>query len=125
VFDVAQLEHFLARVSHVRIPVIAGIWPLVSARNAEFLANEVPGVVVPPEIIDRMRAANAISKDRAVQEGIAIAREMLARVRESVQGVQVSAPFGKVELALEVIGGGRAVEPAEAARETGNGKGET
>jgi homocysteine S-methyltransferase len=112
-------------VSHVRIPVIAGIWPLVSARNAEFLANEVPGVVVPPEIIDRMRAANNISKDRAVQEGIAIAREMLARVRESVQGVQVSAPFGKVELALEVIGGGRAVEPAEAARETGNGKGET
>jgi homocysteine S-methyltransferase len=122
VFDVAQLEHFLARVSHVRIPVIAGIWPLVSARNAEFLANEVPGVVVPPEIIDRMRAANNISKDRAVQEGIAIAREMLARVRESVQGVQVSAPFGKVELALEVIGGGGA---AEAARETVKGKRET
>ncbi len=122
VFDVAQLEQFLTRVSHVRIPVIAGIWPLVSARNAEFLANEVPGVVVPQEIIDRMRAANNISKERAVQEGIAIAREMLTRVRESVQGVQVSAPFGKVELALEVIGGGRA---AEAARETGNGKGET
>ncbi|HUF30665.1 MAG TPA: bifunctional homocysteine S-methyltransferase/methylenetetrahydrofolate reductase [Gemmatimonadaceae bacterium] len=110
VFDVAQLEQFLTRVSHVRIPVIAGIWPLVSARNAEFLANEVPGVVVPPEIIDRMRAANNISKDRAVQEGIAIAREMLTRVRESVQGVQVSAPFGKVELALQVIGDGRLPE---------------
>jgi homocysteine S-methyltransferase len=104
VFDVAQLERFLARIAHVRIPVIAGIWPLVSARNAEFLANEVPGVVVPPEIIERMRAANAISKERAMAEGIAIAREMLERVRGAVQGVQVSAPFGKVELALEVFG---------------------
>jgi len=110
VFDVEQLERFLERIAHVRIPIIAGIWPLVSARNAEFLANEVPGVVVPQAIIDRMRQSNAVSKDRAVQEGIAIAREMLARVRESVQGAQVSAPFGKVELALEVFG----------KRETGN-----
>jgi homocysteine S-methyltransferase len=87
----------------VRIPIIAGIWPLVSARNAEFLANEVPGVVVPPEIIARMRRANEKSKEAAVAEGIAIAREMLERVRPVVQGVQVSAPFGKVELALEVF----------------------
>ncbi|HJR70945.1 MAG TPA: bifunctional homocysteine S-methyltransferase/methylenetetrahydrofolate reductase [Gammaproteobacteria bacterium] len=103
VFDAAQLERFLERIGHVRIPIIAGIWPLVSARNAEFLANEVPGVVVPPEIITRMRRANETSKERAVAEGIAIAREMLERVRPSVQGVQVSAPFGKVELALEVF----------------------
>jgi methionine synthase / methylenetetrahydrofolate reductase(NADPH) len=103
VFDVSQLERFLERIAHVRIPVVAGIWPLVSARNAEFLANEVPGVVVPPEIIERMRAASAVSKDRAVAEGTAIAREMLAQVRASVQGVQVSAPFGKVEMALEVF----------------------
>ena len=102
VFDAAQLERFLKRIEHVRIPIIAGIWPLVSVRNAEFLANEVPGVSVPEEIIARMRKANERSKEHAVAEGIAIAREMLARVRASVQGVQVSAPFGKVELALEV-----------------------
>jgi homocysteine S-methyltransferase len=50
-------------------PVIAGIWPLVSARNAEFLANEVPGVTVPDVVLDRMRRANARSKEHAVAEG--------------------------------------------------------
>ena len=103
VFDVEQLERFLAQLGGVRIPIIAGIWPLVSVRNAEFLANEVPGVTVPDHIISRMRRANEKSKEHGVQEGIAIAREMLDRVRPSVQGVQVSAPFGKVELALEVF----------------------
>jgi methionine synthase / methylenetetrahydrofolate reductase(NADPH) len=103
VFDVAQLERFLGEIEHVRIPIIAGIWPLVSVRNAEFLANEVPGVVVPDAVISRMRRANEQSKEHAVAEGIAIAREMLEHVRGSVQGVQVSAPFGKVELALEVF----------------------
>ncbi|HEX6534661.1 MAG TPA: bifunctional homocysteine S-methyltransferase/methylenetetrahydrofolate reductase [Gemmatimonadaceae bacterium] len=106
VFDIGQLERFLESIAHVRIPVVAGIWPLVSARNAEFLANEVPGVVVPPVVIARMRRASEQSKEHAVAEGIAIAREMLERVRGSVQGVQVSAPFGKVELALEVFGHG-------------------
>jgi methionine synthase / methylenetetrahydrofolate reductase(NADPH) len=105
VFDPVQLERFLSTIEHVRIPVIAGIWPLVSARNAEFLANEVPGVTVPDAILARMRSANERSKEHAVNEGIAIAREMLERVRGSVQGVQVSAPFGKVELALRVFEG--------------------
>jgi homocysteine S-methyltransferase len=105
VFDVAQLERFLESSQHVRIPIIAGIWPLVSVRNAEFLANEVPGVQVPAAVIERMRRANDRSKEHAMAEGTAIAREMLERVRGSVQGVQVSAPFGKVELALQVIGG--------------------
>ncbi len=105
VFDVDQLEKFLETVHHVRIPVVAGIWPLVSHRNAEFLANEVPGVTVPATIINRMRVANEKSKEHAVAEGIAIAREMLERVRGSVQGAQVSAPFGKVELALQVFEG--------------------
>ncbi len=77
----------------------------MSVRNAEFLANEVPGVTVPVEIIARMRRANEKSKEHAVAEGIAIAREMFDRVRENVQGVQVSAPFGKVELALQVFEG--------------------
>lgn len=105
VFDADQLETFLRSVESLKTPVIAGIWPLVSVRNAEFLANEVPGVTVPEEVISRMRRANAVSKEYAVQEGIAIAREMLERVRAVVAGVQVSAPFGKAELALEVFAG--------------------
>jgi homocysteine S-methyltransferase len=104
VFDASQLENFLRRTEGARIPIVAGIWPLVSVRNAEFLANEVPGVSVPESIITRMRTAGERSKEHAVAEGIAIAREMLDRVRGGVQGVQVSAPFGKVELALEVFG---------------------
>ena len=103
VFDVEQLEAFLAKLDSNRIPIIAGVWPLVSLRNAEFLANEVPGVTVPAHVIERMRRASDKSKEHGTQEGIAIAREMLERVRPSVQGVQVSAPFGKVELALEVF----------------------
>jgi homocysteine S-methyltransferase len=103
VFDVEQLEKFLDKIEHVRIPIVAGIWPLVSLRNAEFLANEVPGVTVPAATIERMRKASAVSKEAGVAEGIAIAREMLERVRPLVQGAQVSAPFGKVELALEVF----------------------
>ncbi len=105
VFDPSQLEKFIGRIGENHIPIVAGIWPLVSVRNAEFLANEVPGVEVPDAIIERMRKANDKSKEHAVAEGIAIAREMLERVRPLVQGVQVSAPFGKVELALEVFGG--------------------
>ena len=105
VFDAAQLEKFLKSIAHVRIPVIAGIWPLVSLRNAEFLANEVPGVSVPPDVIARMRRATDKSKEHATAEGIAIAREMLTGVRDVVQGAQVSAPFGKVELALQVFEG--------------------
>jgi methionine synthase I (cobalamin-dependent)/5,10-methylenetetrahydrofolate reductase len=115
VFDPDQLERFLARITHVRIPIVAGIWPLVSVRNAEFLANEVPGVTVPLAVIARMRAANERSKEHAVAEGIAIAREMLDRVRGAVQGAQVSAPFGKVELALEVFAGAGLGSAARAA----------
>src|SRR5207302_103040 len=87
-----------------RIPIVAGIWPLVSLRNAEFLANEVPGVVVPAEVLDRMRRAQDKGKEAALAEGVKIAREMFQQVKGSVQGVQVSAPFGRVEVALEVFG---------------------
>ena len=103
VFDAAQLEQFFERVGGRHIPVVAGIWPLISVRNAEFLANEVPGVSVPEPVIARMRRANEKSKEHAVAEGIAIAREMFERIRPLVQGIQVSAPFGKVELALQVF----------------------
>jgi methionine synthase I (cobalamin-dependent)/5,10-methylenetetrahydrofolate reductase len=104
VFDPAELEGFLKRVESFRIPVVAGIWPLVSFRNAEFLANEVPGVTVPAAVVERMRKAQERGKEAAVAEGVAIAREMLERVRPFVQGAQVSAPFGRVPLALEVFG---------------------
>jgi methionine synthase / methylenetetrahydrofolate reductase(NADPH) len=105
VFDVEQLLIFLERLDRegIRIPIIAGIWPLVSLRNAEFLANEVPGVVVPESILRRMRAASAKGKEAGVEEGILIAQEMLAQSYPHIQGVQVSAPFGRVELALRVF----------------------
>jgi homocysteine S-methyltransferase len=107
VFDVDQLLRFIdeIRKRDMWIPIVAGIWPLVSARNAEFLANEVPGVVVPQEIVDRMHAASARGKEAGLEEGIAIAREMRDRVRGHVQGIQVSAPFGKVPFALRVFEG--------------------
>ena len=103
VFDIAQLDAFLSRVEGFRVPIVAGIWPLVSLRNAEFLANEVPGVDVPPVILDRMRRASEQGKEPALAEGVQIAREMLSAVRERVQGVQVSAPLGRVPVALEVL----------------------
>jgi homocysteine S-methyltransferase len=103
VFDVRQLESFLKRVEQFRIPIVAGIWPLMSLRNAEFLANEVPGVVVPAEVLERMRKAQEKGKEAALAEGVKIAREMFRQVKGTVQGVQVSAPFGRVEVALEVF----------------------
>ena len=103
VFDTEQLRDFLKRIEHCRIPIIAGIWPLVSFRNAEFLHNEVPGVHVTAEIMERMRAASAISKEAGRDEGLKIARESLLEVRDLIQGVQVSAPFGNVKYALEVF----------------------
>jgi homocysteine S-methyltransferase len=103
VFDPEQLERFLTRIEGYRIPIVAGIWPLVSLRNAEFLANEVPGVSVPASVIERMSAAQDQGKEASLAEGVTIAREMLARVRPMVQGAQVSAPFGRVPIALEVL----------------------
>ncbi|MBK6780445.1 MAG: bifunctional homocysteine S-methyltransferase/methylenetetrahydrofolate reductase [Gemmatimonadetes bacterium] len=103
VFDLEQLDRFLERVAPYQVPIIAGLWPLVSLRNAEFLANEVPGVTVPPVILDRMRVASARGKDAALAEGILIAREMLAAIRTRVRGVQVAAPMGRASVALQVI----------------------
>ncbi|MDH3530497.1 MAG: bifunctional homocysteine S-methyltransferase/methylenetetrahydrofolate reductase [Acidobacteriota bacterium] len=103
VFDTEQLREFLDRIEHVRIPIIAGIWPLVSFRNADFLHNEVPGVRVTPEILERMRIASDKGKEHGREEGLSIARESLEEIKDSIQGVQVSAPFGKVKLALRVL----------------------
>ena len=91
------------RVEQFRIPIIAGIWPLVSLRNAEFLANEVPGVRCPTRSLDRMRRGERRGQGGGAAEGVRIAREMLAAVRGRVQGVQVAAPLGRVPVALEVL----------------------
>jgi homocysteine S-methyltransferase len=103
VFDTDQLREFLKLIEHVRIPIVAGIWPLVSYRNAEFLHNEVPGVRVTTSIMERMRVASERGKEAARDEGLKIARESLLEVRDLIQGVQVSAPFGNVRYALEVF----------------------
>jgi methionine synthase I (cobalamin-dependent)/5,10-methylenetetrahydrofolate reductase len=100
VFDVALLENFLRRIEHCRIPVIAGIWPLVSVRNAEFMKNELR-VSVPDSIFTRMAAAPNAEASRA--EGVQIAREMLLAIRDLVQGAQISAPFGKYSAAVDVL----------------------
>lgn len=104
VFDLKQFEAFLERARPFGIPIVAGIWPFASHRNAEFMANEVPGVAVPRDLLRRMQKAEAAG--RAAAEGVAIAREMLAHVREDLAGVQVSAPLGKVDLALAVLAPG-------------------
>jgi homocysteine S-methyltransferase len=100
VFDLRLLEVFLDRIKEHRIPVIAGIWPLVSLRNAEFLKNDLR-VSMPEEIMLRM--AQAETPEAARREGILIAQEMIEAVRPYVQGVQVSAPFGNYVAAAEVI----------------------
>ena len=109
VFDARQLEHFLTRIEDMNLPIVAGIWPLLSYRNAQFMNNEVPGVSVPDEVMERMRVASDKGKEFALREGVTIARETLERVRGKVAGVQVSAPLGRVDLALQVFEG--LVEP--------------
>jgi len=99
VFDLDLLEIFLRRTEHVKIPVICGIWPLTSFRNAEFMVNELR-VPVPAHFMERMQRVDNAEKAR--EEGVNIAREMVVRVRGMVQGVQLSAPFGRYQMALDV-----------------------
>jgi len=100
VFDLRLLENFLKRIEHCRIPVIAGIWPLVSVRNAEFMKNELR-VSVPDSILERM--ARAQTPEAARGEGVAIAREMLIAARQMAQGAQISAPQGRYSSAVDVL----------------------
>lgn len=100
VFDLRLLENFLRRIEHCRIPVVAGIWPLVSVRNAEFMKNELR-VSVPDSILERM--ARAQNPEAARAEGVAIAREMLISARQTVQGAQISAPMGRYTSAVDVL----------------------
>jgi homocysteine S-methyltransferase len=101
VFDVAAMERFLRRIDRFRIPIVAGVWPFDSVLNAEFMANEVPGVTVPDALLQRMRA---VSDDaRAEAQGIAIAQEIAAALRPMVQGIHVASPNGKLSLALRTL----------------------
>jgi 5,10-methylenetetrahydrofolate reductase len=100
VFDLGLLESFLKRIEHCRIPVVAGIWPLVSVRNAEFMKGELR-VSVPNSILERMGRAQ--TPEAAREEGVAIAREMVSAVRGIVQGVQISAPLGRYASAVDVL----------------------
>jgi len=103
IFDVGAFERFVRRIESARLPIIAGVLPFESARNDEFLANEVPGVRVPEALLERMRRADG--QERAAAEGIAIARQIAAELRGGVQGVQVSTQSGDIESSLAVVDG--------------------
>lgn len=103
VFDLNVLENFLKRIEHIKIPLIAGLWPLVSFRNAEFMNNEVPGCNVPDWVFNRL--GKCTTKDEGRAEGVTIAREIFSEMKSLIQGVQVSAPFGRVESVIEILDG--------------------
>ncbi len=103
VYDPVVLEKFLTDIEPLGLPVLVGLLPLASYRNAEFLHNEVPGMQVPESVRERMRLAGSGPEGR--KEGVKIAREMLAAVRHRVAGAYVMPPFERFELALEVIDG--------------------
>ena len=103
VFQQEVLEKVLKRIAHLNLPVLVGVLPLVSFKNAEFLHNEVPGMQIPEPIRERMR--KVAPGPEARKEGILIAREMLFAVKDRVQGAYLMPPLGKYELALEVLDG--------------------
>jgi homocysteine S-methyltransferase len=105
VFDLATFERLYTRIERTRIPLIVGLWPFESLLNAEFMANEVPGVSVPEPVLKRMRCAG--EGTAATAEGVAIARELGSALKGTVQGVHVAAPSGRVDAALEVLDGVR------------------
>ena len=101
VFDLEVLSEFIERIKTSGVPVIAGIWPLASYRNALFLHNEVPGVTIPEHIMKRMEKQE--SKEAARDEGILIARSSIEQMKNQIAGIQVSPPFGRIDTALDVI----------------------
>jgi homocysteine S-methyltransferase len=102
VFDADTLFRFLDSTKKSKIPVIAGIWPFTSLKNAEFMANEVPGVVVPAKLLERMSTAKTQQQGKTI--GVEIARELIEKISDRVAGFAVSAPFGNVKIALAVLG---------------------
>ncbi|HAW08614.1 MAG TPA: bifunctional homocysteine S-methyltransferase/methylenetetrahydrofolate reductase [Bacteroidetes bacterium] len=104
VFDLHIFENFFKRIEHYKIPIIAGIWPLTSLRNAEFMNNEVPGCNVPNEILEQFRKVET-SKDKSRILGIEIANKTLSSLMGAIQGVQISVPFGNIQSAFNVLDG--------------------
>lgn len=104
VFDVNILENFLRKIKHIKLPLIAGLWPLTSIRNAEFMNNEVPGCYVPKDIMKRLEKVQD-NKEKSIAEGIMIARETLEKMKSYISGVQISAPFGRIQSVFEVLDG--------------------
>ncbi len=102
-FDLAAFERFVKRMEPARLPIVAGVFPLETVRNAEFMANEVPGVRIPAELIERIRRAGG--HDAVAAEGVSIAREIVTGLRGGVQGIQVSTASGNIETALAVLDG--------------------
>lgn len=102
VFDTQSFFKFLEETKSFRVPIIAGIWPFTSYKNAEFMANEVPGVIVPDQILEKMYAAK--SRQQALQTGIEIARQLMKEIDKHVAGFAISAPFGNVKIPLAVLG---------------------
>lgn len=102
IFDTKKFYEFLNKISHIKIPIIAGIWPLVSIRNAEFMNNEVPGVDVPDDILAKMRKYEG-DKEGSLKMGIEIAVNSLDTLKEDLQGVQISAPFGRVSTVIDIL----------------------
>ena len=101
VYDPRTLERFFSLIRHIKIPILVGILPLYSHRNAEFLHNEVPGMRIPDEIRERMKKAG--SGEKAQAEGVSIAREATLAARDGAHGVYIMPPFNKVDLAVRVI----------------------
>ena len=100
IYDLKRLDQMLELTSHLDIPILPGVLPLVSGRNAEFLHNEVPGIVIPEEIRRRMAGKGG---DDGVREGLAIAREFIEAAIDRVGGFYLIPPFGKYEIALELV----------------------
>lgn len=101
VFDIEIFHKFYERIDHIRIPLIAGIWPLVSIRNAEFMNNEVPGAHVPDKIMKKLKSTS--TREEAQNIGIQIARETAKELKSFISGIQVSMPFGNVDYTLEIL----------------------
>src|SRR5262245_56378292 len=103
VFDVAAMERFINRIARFRIPIVAAVWPFESVLNAEFMANEVPGVTVPETLLQRMQRTNG--DQAASDEGVRIAQELGGTLQPMVQGLHISAPSGRLDLALRTLDG--------------------
>jgi len=102
VFDVKLFENFVRKIEQYKLPLIAGLWPLSSIRNAEFMNNEIPGCSVPESILKRLKKVSD-SKEKSIEEGIKIAIEILNNIKDLINGIQISVPFGRIQIVFEIL----------------------